>query len=86
MHKILLVIMSFFKSALDYVNNGVTQMAERSDDPFVGSCVELGDMKLYVSSTIAEGMLSYMIMHIHTMQDCFLPLGKTRGIVIMMLN
>ena len=41
---------SFLKSALNYVNN------YNSNDDFVGSNVDLGQQKLYVSSIIAEGI------------------------------
>lgn len=41
---------SFLKSALNYVNN------YNSNDDFLGSNVDLGQQKLYVSSIIAEGL------------------------------
>ena len=41
--------MSFFKSAIDFVSGG------NSDHELIGSHVELGSQRLYVSRVIAEG-------------------------------
>nr|XP_039272755.1 cyclin-G-associated kinase-like [Styela clava] len=46
--------MSFFKSALDFVSGG------GSDNEFVGTSVELGDLTLYVKNVIAEGGFAFV--------------------------
>lgn len=48
-------MMSFFKSALDFVSGSANQ-----DNDFVGSMVELGELKLYVRRVIAEGLIEHL--------------------------